>query len=169
MSKEDVIKKIEQWIESFVEVPNEDFSGWAPCPYARKARLDGKIGYFVGEDQSSWKEKLLELCESHKSNEYDVSLLVYPSFDQIPTSEIDILFKEIREAQIDEDLWIMYDHPDRLETFKSSKLNQGDYLIFFIQHHSKLTGAMKELEQKGYYENWPEGMLERFKKSRKVD
>ena len=31
---------IESWIVDFVEVPHPALGGWAPCPYARKARLD---------------------------------------------------------------------------------------------------------------------------------
>ena len=31
---------IERWIATFVEVPHPALGGWAPCPYARRARLD---------------------------------------------------------------------------------------------------------------------------------
>jgi hypothetical protein len=37
---ETVKADIEQWIVNFVEVPHPALGGWAPCPYARKARLD---------------------------------------------------------------------------------------------------------------------------------
>jgi len=37
---EQVSYDIERWIANFVEVPHPALGGWAPCPYARKARLD---------------------------------------------------------------------------------------------------------------------------------
>jgi hypothetical protein len=45
---EDVKHNIEQWIVNFVEVPHPDLGGWAPCPYARKARLDQDFDVRLG-------------------------------------------------------------------------------------------------------------------------
>ena len=35
-----VTADIARWIETFVEVPHPALGGWAPCPYARQARLN---------------------------------------------------------------------------------------------------------------------------------
>jgi len=45
---QDVKDNIEQWIVNFVEVPHPDLGGWAPCPYARKARLDRDFDVRLG-------------------------------------------------------------------------------------------------------------------------
>jgi len=37
---ERVTYDIERWISNFVEVPHPALGGWAPCPYARRSRLD---------------------------------------------------------------------------------------------------------------------------------
>jgi len=34
---------IERWMATFVEVPHPALGGWAPCPYARKVRLEGEL------------------------------------------------------------------------------------------------------------------------------
>ena len=39
---------IEQWMATFVEVPHPALGGWAPCPYARRARLDRDFEVRVG-------------------------------------------------------------------------------------------------------------------------
>jgi transcription initiation factor TFIIIB Brf1 subunit/transcription initiation factor TFIIB len=36
------------WITGFVERPHPALSGWAPCPYARRARLEGKFEIRLG-------------------------------------------------------------------------------------------------------------------------
>ena len=43
-----VQQDIEHWIETFVEVPHPALGGWAPCPYARKARLDRDFDVRLG-------------------------------------------------------------------------------------------------------------------------
>ena len=43
-----VTQDIEHWIKNFVEVPHPALGGWAPCPYARKARLDQDYVIRVG-------------------------------------------------------------------------------------------------------------------------
>jgi hypothetical protein len=45
---QDVKADIEKWIEDFVEVPHPSLGGWAPCPYARKARLDRDFDVRLG-------------------------------------------------------------------------------------------------------------------------
>ena len=38
---EEVIK----WVKEFVEVPHPVFADMPPCPYAKQARLDGKVEF----------------------------------------------------------------------------------------------------------------------------
>jgi hypothetical protein len=39
--REDVIR----WVKEFVEVPHPVFADYPPCPYAKQARLDGKVDF----------------------------------------------------------------------------------------------------------------------------
>ena len=41
---------IERWMATFVEVPHPALGGWAPCPYARRARLDRDFEVRVGRN-----------------------------------------------------------------------------------------------------------------------
>ena len=45
-----VTQDILAWSETFVEVPHAALGGWAPCPFARQARLRGTVGIFVGKE-----------------------------------------------------------------------------------------------------------------------
>ena len=44
-----VTRDIESWIKNFVEVPHPAMGGWAPCPYARRARLDRDFEVRLGQ------------------------------------------------------------------------------------------------------------------------
>ncbi len=37
--KEQILK----WMQDFVEQPNPKLGNWAPCPYARSARINNQI------------------------------------------------------------------------------------------------------------------------------
>ena len=61
MDIETVTQDIENWIVNFVEVPHPAIGGWAPCPFARSARMkktyDVRIGidpYFDLKNQARW-------------------------------------------------------------------------------------------------------------------
>ena len=47
---DDVKADIESWLINFVEVPHPALGNWAPCPYARKARLENKYSVRIGTD-----------------------------------------------------------------------------------------------------------------------
>ena len=50
MDIEQVKQDIESWIENFVEVPHPSLGGFAPCPYARQARLKRTFEIYLGTD-----------------------------------------------------------------------------------------------------------------------
>jgi len=43
MNKEQIRILLIDWMVNFLEKPNEKLSGWSPCPFARKARLEGNM------------------------------------------------------------------------------------------------------------------------------
>ena len=50
MDIERVKQDIENWIVNFVEVPHPALGGWAPCPYARSARMKRSFEVYIGID-----------------------------------------------------------------------------------------------------------------------
>lgn len=146
---------IEQWIENFVEVPHPSLGGWAPCPYARKARLD---------------------------NDYDIRLGLAPIHDLVQTSKKglggksvvifvyeprDTSFKELsyavslcnKEFLLPNDLLALEDHPDDPEIVNGVTMNQGTYALALVQNLVDLNEKSKLVARKGFYDTWPEEYL----------
>ena len=38
-------EQLNEWLINFVEKPNPLLNNWAPCPYARQARINDKISF----------------------------------------------------------------------------------------------------------------------------
>ena len=43
MDQDQIRQQLTQWLINFVENPNPLLANWAPCPYARQARIANKI------------------------------------------------------------------------------------------------------------------------------
>jgi hypothetical protein len=147
---------IERWIETFVEVPHPALGGWAPCPYARKARLDRdytvRIGvnpYFdlinVARDGLGGKSVLILA--------YDPNEFFYAQF----TSDVRAANEEVLVAR---DLLALEDHPGDPEIVNGVVMNQGTYALALVQSLSDLNQKAHAMAQKGFYDTWPEDYLQ---------
>jgi len=160
----DVVKQdIEQWIVDFVEVPHPALGGWAPCPYARKARLDrdftvrvGVNPYFdllnVARDGLGGKSVLIIA--------YDPTEFFYSQF----TSDIKAANEE---ALLRNNLLALEDHPGDPEIVNGVSMNQGTYALALVQSLSDLNEKAQLVAKKGFYDTWPEEYLQALFKHRK--
>lgn len=145
---------IERWIETFVEVPHPALGGWAPCPYARKARLDQdfeiRVGYNAFEDLISVSYG--QLTKSVLIFVYDPLLHPYEKFHQ-----------EIEYANqnylVPKDLIALEDHPAAPELVNGVSMNQGAYALALVQSLSELDQKAKAVARKGFYDTWPKDYL----------
>ena len=148
--------EIERWIETFVEVPHLALGGWAPCPYARKARLDRdftvRVGinpYFdllnVARDGLGGKSVLILA--------YDPNEFFYSQF----TSDIKAANEE---ALLRNDMLALEDHPDDQEIVNGVCMNQGTYALALVQSLSDLNEKARLVAKKGFYDNWPNDYLD---------
>jgi hypothetical protein len=124
-----VQQDINRWIETFVEVPHLALGAWAPCPYARRARLDqdytvrvGVNPYFdllnVARDGLGGKSVLILA--------YDPDEFFYAQFD----SDIQAANQEVLVTR---DLLALGDHPGDPEIVNGVTMNQGTYALILIQ------------------------------------
>jgi hypothetical protein len=155
LNLEQVQQNIEAWIESFVEVPHPALGGWAPCPYARKARLDrdytirvGVNPYFdllnVARDGLNGKSVLILA--------YDPNEFFYAQF----TSDVQAANQEVLVAR---DLLALEDHPGDPEIVNGVSMNQGTYALALVQNLSDLNQKAHAIARKGFYNTWPEDYL----------
>jgi hypothetical protein len=151
---ETVTYDIERWMATFVEVPHPALGGWAPCPYARKARLDRDFEVRLGRNPF---EDLIAvsygvLAKSVTIFVYDPDLHPYDQFH-----------REIEYANtqylVPKDKIALEDHPADPEIVNGVGMNQGTYALILVQNLTDLNQKAQQMAQKGFYATWPEEYL----------
>lgn len=153
--------EIERWIETFVEVPHPALGGWAPCPYARKARLDRDFEVRIGNDLV---RDLIDLSDLGITK--SVTILVY----EREKISHDVFSHGISWANTNfllyKNLLALEDHPDDQEVVNGVCMNQGTYALALVQSVPDLNEKAKLVARKGFYDNWPEDYLQELFKHR---
>lgn len=148
---------IERWIANFVEVPHPALGGWAPCPYARKARLDRdfevRVGRNVFEDLIAVSYS--ELPKSVVIFVYSIAQYDYQTFNQ------EIQYVNTNYL-VPKNFIALEDHPDDPEVVNGVTMNQGTYALALVQSLSDLNEKAKLVARKGFYDTWPEDYLQKL-------
>ena len=154
---------IEQWIETFVEVPHPALGGWAPCPYARKARLDRDFTVRVGVNPYF---DLLNIAKDGLGGRSVLILAYNPNefFYSQFTSDIQAANEE---ALLRNNLLALEDHPGDPEIVNGVGMNQGTYALALVQSLSDLNEKAQLVAKQGFYDTWPEDYLQALFKHRK--
>ena len=159
---EDVTANIEKWIVDFVEVPHAALGGWAPCPYARKARLDRDFDVRLG------LAPIHDLVQTSRKGLGGKSVVIF-AYD--PT---DISYAELsyavdvcnREFLLPNNLLALEDHPADPEVVNGVVMNNGTYALALVQSLSDLNEKAQLVARKGFYDTWPEEYLQALFKNR---
>jgi hypothetical protein len=145
--------EITAWIVDFVEKPTPLLNGWAPCPYARQARVNNRVDIRPG-----CFNPIDDLKHITMGN-YDVIAYVYGP-ERWPADEFNKLVKIANMVHLStQGLIALADHPDDVESVKGVVMNQGTYAIVFVQDLAKLNESAQQLGSKGFYHSWPEEYL----------
>jgi len=155
MDLDTVTQDIEQWIVNFVEVPHPALGGWAPCPYARSARMkksyDVRVGvdpYFDLQNQARWG-----------MGSWEVVIYAYDPVEWPYELFSDSLKNANKEHLLRNNLLALEDHPSDVEMVNGVCMNQGTYALALVQSLSDLDAKAKLMADKGFYHNWPEEYL----------
>jgi hypothetical protein len=155
MELEQLRQDILHWSENFVERPHPALGGWAPCPFARSARLKNTIGIFVGTDPYYD----LKNRNNQGMGPYEVVIYAYDpaewNYDLFSTS----LAQANHEFLQHNDLIALEDHPDDPEIVNGIQMNQGQYALALVQPLADLDQRARGMAQKGFYHAWPEEYL----------
>ena len=151
-----VQQDIESWIENFVEVPHPALGGWAPCPYARKARLDRDFEVRLGLAPI---HDMIKLSRSGLGGKSVVIVAYDPRrFDrQQFSTDLDTAN---REFLLPNDLLVLEDHPGDPEIVNGVSMNQGTYALALVQNLTDLNNKAQAIGRKGFYDTWPEEYLQ---------
>ena len=142
------------WVTGFVERPHPTLLGWAPCPYARRARLEGKFEIRPGHIDPYTDLQHINI------GELDVVAMVYDPTEFEPdefNQQIIAVNQGFLRAR---DLLALADHPGSPEVVKGVTMNQGTWAIAFVQPLAKLNAHARMVSEKGYYKDWPEDYLQ---------
>jgi hypothetical protein len=149
-----VKKDIESWIVDFVEVPHPALGGWAPCPYARRARIDRDFEIRLGLDLGSDLEDLS--CTGITKS---VVIVVYEGH-RYTASQFNKTVSDLNEQfLVRHDLLALADHPDDPEIVNGVCMNQGTYALVLVQTLGELNDKAKLIANKGFYDSWPDDYL----------
>ena len=151
-----VTQDILHWSETFVEVPHPALGNWAPCPFARKARLAGTVKIIVGSDPYF---DLFTRCKDGLGTA-EVVIYAYDPAEWDFATFHSSLDQANREFLLANDLLVLEDHPADPEIVNGISMNQGTYALAMLQSLSKLNTAATQMHHKGFYESWPADYLE---------
>ena len=157
MTPEEIEQKLTDWMVNFVEQPHPGLGRWAPCPYARQARITNRIK-IVHSDHcrliATIEQELPELEEKE---------VVVICFDhaKISAQELEKLIKVYnQQVLMARNYVILEDHPDAVELVNGVCMNFGHCGLLVIQRLDKLTTASEQLRSKGYYDTWNQSELD---------
>jgi hypothetical protein len=146
---------IESWIQNFVEVPHPALGGWAPCPYARKARLDRDFEVRLGLAPIHDLIKIAKNGLGGKS----VVIIVYDPTAHGYEDFSSALNTANKEFLLPNNLLVLEDHPADPEIVNGVNMNQGTYALALVQSLSDLNEKAELIARKGFYDTWPKEYL----------
>lgn len=157
MDQQLITQQLTQWMTDFVEKPNPLLNGWAPCPYARQARVNNKLEIVFSEP-----DRLLATCEQNLDKLDDKDIIVV-CFDHttVPVDELVYLVKVYNEDFLmPRNYVVLEDHPQDEEILNGVKMNFGYCGLLLLSKLSVLNEASDQLKANGYYEHWPKENLD---------
>lgn len=143
------------WITNFVEKPNPLLNGWAPCPYARAARVRGEIDIRMGTVPAEDLQTFVTQGLGH----HQVVALIYDA-DIWDLERFRVSWRSQIDHMRPRGLYVLEDHPAEPEQVQGVSMNQGTYALLFVQLLTKLEEAAAQLAARGYYHGWSRDYLE---------
>ena len=156
MELEQVKQDIESWIKNFVEVPHPALGGFAPCPFARQARLKKSYEIYLGTDPYYD----LKNRSRYGMDNREVIIYVYDAVEWPHRLFADSINSANTEHLLRNDLLALEDHPTDVEMVNGVIMNQGTYALALVQCLSDLNARAKQMAVKGFYHDWPEEYLQ---------
>ena len=137
---------IENWIFNFLDKNNPDFNDLSPCPFAKKAWIEGKVDVL----EVTVEELKINLSQKNKFSKSVIIFVLDPktvTFENLYT---------LAKQYTDSTHLVLVDHPEEKEIVGSSLVNQGTHALVFIQSRKEIEEAREILLRTAYYESFSE-------------
>jgi hypothetical protein len=151
-TKQDIIS----WIENFLEKSNSNLGNWAPCPYARQARVNNSVSIKFAETRE-FDDVIRESLETLENKEVVVVCFDHLTIDPISLQDY---VKNMNNMLLPINYVILEDHPASPEYINGVCMNFGKCGLLLIQKLDKLNSASDQLCEKGYYSHWTRDNLD---------
>jgi hypothetical protein len=149
-----VVEKLKEWIINFLDKPQKNLNGWSPCPYAKTALVNDKIEFVYDNDLKSAVKQNIHILEQK-----DVLVVCFDKATISPTELVSIV-SELNKELMKENIVVLEDHPDTVETINGVHMNFGEAGLLLVQSLDKLTDASDKLRKAGYYDCWSKDELD---------
>ena len=150
MNQSEIVKNLTKWMTEFIEVPNPKLGDWAPCPFARQARVNNNISIKFAE-VSGLTYAVRESVELLTSKEVVVICFNHNNINPVELQEY---VEGMNKTLMAENYVILEDHPWTPEYINGVCMNFGHCGLLVIQKLDKLNNASYQLREKGYYNSW---------------
>lgn len=156
MNHAEILSKLSKWLTSFVEVPNPKLGDWAPCPFARQARVNNHIAIKFAEI-NEFDDSIKESIEILGHKEVVVICFNHSDIDPLSLQEY---VKKANDVLMPMNYVILEDHPEAVENINGVCMNFGECGLLVLQRLDKLNNASDQLREKGYYNHWSQEDLD---------
>jgi hypothetical protein len=150
VNQDEITAKLTKWMVEFVEVPNPKLGDWAPCPYARQARINNNISIKFAE-VSEFTDVIHESIKTLENKEVVVVCFNHNNIDPVELQEY---VNSMNKTLLPMNYVILEDHPNTPEYINGVCMNFGECGLLVIQKLDKITTASEQLREKGYYNHW---------------
>lgn len=143
--------EIADWSQEVLEVACDAYAGLPPCPFARKAWVDGLVSVEVVDSI----DEVIE--DAHLSDSNSEFVTVYALLDSggMTVEQFDEALAAFN--RLDTGVWLMGSHHDAPEDelMPDFEARTGvDYGLILVQSLKHLVVASEKLRNTGYYENF---------------
>ena len=156
MNQDLIRRQMHEWLVDFVEKPNPMLNDWAPCPYARRARISDRFAIkFATADQL-----INVIAQAAQELEHQDVIAVCVDPTEIVPTDLAQLVLDQNQLLMPADIVLLEDHPEAEEWVNGVKMNFGHCAIVFVQKLSMINQASEQLLSSGYYDHWSKENLD---------
>jgi len=153
MTHSSTFKLIEQdvwdWIINYIEVENKFYDyKFAPCPFAKSARLKGLVSVSVYESGSK-----ADFIKKHTSELSGIHIMVFPTYVKW-FFHLRWLIDKINNRVISKDYYLQYGLAVKTESKYPGIFNSQPYFIVIINKLSDVLKGHTALLNTTYYKDW---------------
>ena len=142
-------EKIEEWVLNTLSEPHNKFGDLPPCPYAKKAWIEGNVEVKMWKDFSSFRYE-----------KWEKEVTIYVMDPYLSAEFLSQMAKNYNKLY--PDYIFLEEHPDLVEDVGGFVVNQGELILLIVQKRDHLEETRHKLQGTNYYDNWTPEMKERI-------